>query len=107
MAFMQLANSLHGMATGKVSQMHMDPMVVIKPGELEHWFTEEKRFFRLLPGHDCEWHCEGVHVVTSGTGAAGRNFEIGQHSKEDMEELYPPDMYGEDDMHRVRSVFHV
>ena len=80
----------------------MDPMAVIKPGVLEHWFTEEERFFRL-PGHDCDWHCEGVHVINSGTGAAGRNFEIGQHSEEDTEDLYPPDMHGEDDMHRVRS----
>ena len=77
-------------------------MLVIKPSELEHWFTEEERFFRLLPGHDSEWHGQGVHVVTSGKGAAGRNFEIGEHSREEMEGLYPPDMYEEDDMHRVR-----
>ena len=80
----------------------MEPMLVIKPGDLEHWFTEEERFFRLLPGHGSEWHGQGVHVVTSGKGAAGRNFEIGEHSREEMEKLYPPDMYEEDEMHRVR-----
>ena len=93
---------LVGWRAGKQSQMHMDPMAVIKPGQLEQWFTEEARFFRLLPGHDCDWHCEGVHVITSGTGAAGRNFEIGEHSEEGMEKLYPPEMYGKDDLHRVR-----
>jgi hypothetical protein len=78
-------------------------MAVIKPGELFHWFTLEGRFFRLLPGHDSEWHGEGVHVVTSGVGAAGRNFEIGERNREEMERLYPPDVYAEDDeMHRVR-----
>lgn len=79
-------------------------MAVVKPGELVHWFTLEGRFFRLLPGHDSEWHAEGVHVVTSGTGAAGRNFEIGERNREEMERMYPPDVHAKDDeMHRVRS----
>ena len=91
------------MRAGKESQRHLEPMAVIKPGELFHWFTLEGRFFRLLPGHDSEWHGEGVHVVTSGVGAAGRNFEIGERNREEIERLYPPDVYAEDDeMHRVR-----
>jgi hypothetical protein len=93
------------MTTGKESQLHMEPMLVIEPDALEHWFTEEERFFRLMPGHDVEWHGEGVHVITSGKGAAGRTFEIGEHSEEEMRDRYTPDMYDEmhDEMHRVRA----
>jgi len=81
---------------GKSSQLHLDPMLTVPPGALEHWFTEERRFFRLVPSGK-EWHGEGVHVVTSGEKAAGRNFEIGAHDDEEVRQMYPDEMH--DEMH--------
>ena len=79
---------------GNDSQLHLEQIMNIAPGKLEHWFTEEKRFFRLVPNGK-EWHGEGVHVVTSGTGAAGRNFEIGVHSEDEIAGMYPEEIRDE------------
>ena len=40
---------------------------------------------------------EGVHVITSGKDAAGRNFEIGQHSEEEIQRMYPEEMNPHED----------
>eukprot|EP01052_Picozoa_sp_SAG31_P000896 SAG31_NODE_28_length_32713_cov_39.100509_6_plen_145_part_00 len=73
---------------GDESQLHLEEILRVPPGEVAHWHAEEKRFFRLVPD-GTKWHGEGIHVVTSGSGAAGRNFEIGEYDEDQLQELYP------------------